>query len=900
MASNNTNSGFYSTATFNDTYSGNMIESNAYSGIWLSVSHDEFCFNNKINYNYIGVELDISNYLSILNNIANNNQEGFRVSNSANITISNNHVNNNYHFGFNLYQTNNMTFSNNIVNFNYYGIYLSNSGNNEFINCSIDNNKIYGFWITSSNFNFISESNFNSNQYGIYLVYSNNSVFLNNTLKNNIYCGFYLLISNYNVFDGNLVLKSNNGYKLSSSKNNLFKDNLDINNSYISNPAINYPISGNYDVLSILLNYTIPTGQNVSIYIDGIVNTTTLNSGIYLMFPQGKHNITIVTFDSYLNEFYKEVIFNETTIFDITNPKSETFNSSSISLNYDIIESNVTAIVYIDGIANNTNIPSGYVFASLSDGIHNITMKIIDSKGNVYIKQVSFVIDTTAPDIQITNPIQPIINSNSVQLNYKILDLSEISTLIYLDNIKNTTNIYSGYNFQLLSEGQHNLTIISKDIFGNTAKVEIIFIIDTIAPNIIVSNPNNGYYNVNTLNLTYQIIEINSNSTIVYFDGIANITNIQSGYLLLPLTEGQHNITIISTDLAGNRAEKQIIFVIDTLTPVITIDNPISEYYNSNSLQLNYSIIEINPLKTIIYLDGTADTTKFQSGSLFSELSDGQHNITIFMLDKANNWGKSEILFWIDATAPKIEIINPTANFYKTNSISLSYSIIEINVNWTAIYLDGIKNDTNINNGYIFTLLSEGEHNITIVSKDKAGNYGEFSVLFSIDTIAPIIQLNEPNNQTYTQNILPLNYTILETNTFTTLIYFDGIGNRTNLQPGFEFNSLTNGQHNLTIIVTDIAGNTAKSETIFIINANIVSSTTSISTATQTSIWTTAPSSKSTDQLTSNYNSNEATTGSSAKSTIGTNNAPGFTVISVMILFIAFSSFLRIKKRNNK
>jgi hypothetical protein len=59
--------------------------------------------------------------------------------------------------------------------------------------------------------------------------------------------------------------------------------------------------------------------------------------------------------------------------------------------------------IYLDGIANVTAWEPGYILIP-GDGIHNLTIFVIDSAGNFARDTVLFTVDATAPIISLTNP----------------------------------------------------------------------------------------------------------------------------------------------------------------------------------------------------------------------------------------------------------------------------------------------------------------------------------------------------------------------------------------------------------------------------------------------------------------------------------------------------------------
>ena len=130
-------------------------------------------------------------------------------------------------------------------------------------------------------------------------------------------------------------------------------------------------------------------------------------------------------------------------------------------------------------------------------------------------------------------------------------------------------------------------------------------------------------------------------------------------------------------------------------------------------------------------MDDVANTSVQQSGSLISSLSDGLHNLTIVVVDPLGNQDKETVLFTIDTIPPTVIISSPTSLTYYQSSVSLTYLVSEGAV---IVYTDGIANATSQENSSIISGLTDGNHTITIVAIDEAGNIGSATVEFIIDT----------------------------------------------------------------------------------------------------------------------------------------------------------------------
>ncbi len=158
---------------------------------------------------------------------------------------------------------------------------------------------------------------------------------------------------------------------------------------------------------------------------------------------------------------------------------------------------------------------------------------------------------------------------------------------------------------------------------------------------------------------------------------------------------------------------------------------------------------------------------------------------------------------------PKVVIISPQNRTYQ--QVTLSF-VLNRDASWMGYSIDGGVNVT-LSSEVRLNDLVQGGHQIRIYANDSAGNMGASdTVYFSIDTIAPAIQILNPANQSYGTTDVQLQFIVDDLNA--TLAYsLDGqasvaiIGNQTLL-------ALSNGGHRITVYAIDSLGN-ASEETVY-------------------------------------------------------------------------------------
>ncbi|MDI9394945.1 MAG: NosD domain-containing protein [Euryarchaeota archaeon] len=201
------NRGIYLTRTSSsNTLSGNLVNSNALSGIILERSSN----NNNIISNTAksnngfstssGIILSSSDNNNIANNDVSENRRGISITSSASgNTVSGNAVNSN----------------------SGYGILLETSGiNNNLTSNTVSSNGGYGIYLVNSSKTYILNNVVSSNDKGIYVTTSHGCDISYNTALNNNNDGIMLSLSNDNIISGNTADHNNFGISLNSSQQN--------------------------------------------------------------------------------------------------------------------------------------------------------------------------------------------------------------------------------------------------------------------------------------------------------------------------------------------------------------------------------------------------------------------------------------------------------------------------------------------------------------------------------------------------------------------------------------------------------------------------------------------------------------------------------------------------------
>jgi signal peptidase I len=471
---------------------------------------------------------------------------------------------------------------------------------------------------------------------------------------------------------------------------------------------------------------------------------------------------------------------------------------------------------------------------ALGEGEHHLTVESVDKAGNVSEPSAPgvIVIDTTAPDAPTFNELPAATNENPALGGTG----TPGETVVIRDNGREIGSVVVGedgiWSFTpspALGEGEHSLTVEISDAAGNvTTSDPQIIVIDTELPDAPAFNELPGATNENpTLSGAGTpgetiVIRDNGNpigSVVVGEDGSWSFTPNPA------LGEGEHSLTVVAVDKAGNVSEPSApgVIVIDTEVPDAPTLNELPGVSNENPTLSGSGtagetiVIRDNGEEIGAVIVGEDGTWSFTPNPALGE---GEHSLTVESVDAAGNVSEPSApgLIVIGIAAPDAPTLNELPGATNENpTLSGSGTPGE-----TIVIRDKGEEIGSVMVGedgtWSFTpnpALGEGEHSLTVEAVNKAGNVSEPSApnVIVIDTAAPDApSLNElPNaaseNPTLSGSGTPGDTVVIRDNGSeigSVIIGEDGTWSFTPAP------ALGEGEHSLTVESVDMAGNVSE------------------------------------------------------------------------------------------
>ena len=499
-------------------------------------------------------------------------------------------------------------------------------------------------------------------------------------------------------------------------------------------------------------------------------------------------------------------------------------------------------------------------FIALRDGkVYDISIKGTDFAGNISEITISnnITFDTTPATLSILDPISGSF-VNSVDLLFSTSEPLTDAKMIWIGsglepmtfdlNEKDLTSgehILTGYGVQPIEKTLYSILITGSDRATNISSSDSIINLtfDITPPEFEITGPLNGTP-VNNTQLSFNISEPLSEGLIkweltsgVDTDSPHEIAltsnelaggNFQDLAFTNPpgLKDGStYKITILGTDLAGNKGqEKSITDILFDITPPNFVNIlPVSEQF-INVADISYTLTENLQEGKIVFTNvgGITDPNKEYSISLAGgkknqgkqggklpvsvvSLNSGSiYSISFFGTDPAGNEAPQTIVenITFDNIKPVVEIEIPTSNTY-INSPDISYTLSEKlkEGNMTLTYVAGSQD----NNAPHSAALNEDQRNegtyelinfsdikwmdgatydLTFSGMDFANNNSNLVKVSNVtyDITPPIISIDNLNNNIYINNI-NLSYTLSEPIANATMVFTQTNGSEDSNSP---------------------------------------------------------------------------------------------------------------------
>lgn len=305
----------------------------------------------------------------------------------------------------------------------------------------------------------------------------------------------------------------------------------------------------------------------------------------------------------------------------------------------------VNSVLYVNGVEiASTNVKNfSYLIELPTDGEYEIELYSEDRAGNYN----SSITRTIKKD----DMIPPVI-TNNLQASYTVTSLPNVVEVQFTSNevlqslvadgqSLTSNNLVYTYQKQISQINSNDISIVAVDMSGNVTEATYNFnvVLDDLAPEIIIGNVTT-YTNENSVLLPITINENTDTQTEIKVNGqyIATIAEKNFSYLIELPSDGIYNITISSTDFAGNNSQQSLAITKDTQPLILSIQSPQSgSVYSSQLVEVRFSTNKIISKAYVNDVEVSLNADQRSVTYNLSNWSDGLFSVQIKVEDYLGN-----------------------------------------------------------------------------------------------------------------------------------------------------------------------------------------------------------------------------------------------------------------------
>ncbi|MCU1400123.1 MAG: hypothetical protein JWN62_3232 [Acidimicrobiales bacterium] len=469
--------------------------------------------------------------------------------------------------------------------------------------------------------------------------------------------------------------------------------------------------------------------------------------------------------------------------------------------------------------------------APVSDGAVSVTASVSDTTGSSTTATQTLTIDTVLPIVAITGGVAMSTNDATPTIG-GTTDVGVGATVtVTVAGQTLTVLVQAGGAWNAtpttLGDGVHAVVASVTDLAGNVGTSTQSLTIDTTVP--IVVGGSTALTNDATPTLT-GVTDVGVGATVtVTIAGQTLTATVQDGgtwsVTAATIVDGTWTVVASATDMAGNTGSATQTLTIDTTAPALTVTGGAAAT-TTDSTPTVAGLTNIAPGQIVtVTVSGQSLSAAVQAGGTWSvtaaTISNGTYSLSAVASDPAGNSTTATQWLTVDTVLPLLTISggatastnDPTPTIDGTTDVGVGRTVTIAIAGQTLTALVQAGGSWNVTPSTVI----DGAHTVAASATDLAGNVGTTTQLLTIDTVAPTATItggatvltndSTPSISGTATADVAVGSTATVTvagQTLTTTVHSGGLWTVT-------ATTIADGNHTVTVSVTDAAGNPGSS-----------------------------------------------------------------------------------------
>lgn len=375
---------------------------------------------------------------------------------------------------------------------------------------------------------------------------------------------------------------------------------------------------------------------------------------------------------------------------------------------------------------------------AVPDGTHMVTVQGEDLAGMLGNATVNITVDTLPPRFTVTSPEEGLLtNSTYIMVEGRVL---EPGLQVFVDGDAQTIKD-NAFSYQVrLPEGPSTIHVLARDRAGNERTILRNVTLDTRPPELHIDFPPDHH-------LTRQpFLTIKGRSEVgatITAGGNETVAGPAGAFSIgVDLSEGENTIPVTARDAAGNGWTVWRTVRLDTVPPMVTIEEPEDGLLTrDDKVRVAGMVEDEEGLKLsvagsyVLPVDGRYEYT--------ISITEGKNLIVVTAIDAAGNRADVNVTLTRRTQPPVLEITRPAYDYMVTNEVDYrieGYADVDVTLTVAGTRV-GLEENGNFST---IVRLTTGENVVSVEARDDLGNRAERVVRLILDTEPPSLLVTFP------------------------------------------------------------------------------------------------------------------------------------------------------------